>query len=77
MAKRTIHIYNTNPATPGKRGVHKKASRRDLERTLLDLLTWDPDADFCECQEIVEAATYDELAEMISRLETEGIHVPF
>lgn len=68
--KRTIHIYNTNPRTPGKRGIHKKASRKDLERTLLDMLTMSEDVDFCEAQEIVEElATYEELIELIWKLE--------
>lgn len=63
--KRTIEVWNTDASKPGKRGVHKGYSREDLERTALDYLTMNPDADFCECQEIVEGASTEELAEMI------------
>ena len=63
--KRTITVWNTDSRNPGKRGIHKTCSRRDLERTALDYLTMDPDDDFCEAQLIVESATREELIEMI------------
>lgn len=63
--RRTIQVWNTDMSNPGKRGVHKTCSRKDLERTALDYLTMDPDADFCEAQCIVEEATKEELIEMI------------
>ena len=67
-----ITVVNTNMREVGKRGVHKKASRKDLERTLLDILTMDDGVNFCDAQEIVEdIATYDELIEMIWELENE------
>lgn len=67
-----ITVVNTNTREVGKRGIHKKASRKDLERTLLDMLTMDDDVNFCDAQEIVEdIATYDELIEMILELENE------
>ena len=67
-----ITVVNTNMREAGKRGIHKKASRKDLERTLLDILTMDDDINFCDAQEIVEdIATYDELIEMILELENE------
>ena len=67
-----ITVVNTNMREVWKRGVHKKASRKDLERTLLDILTMDDGVNFCDAQEIVEdIATYDELIEMIWELENE------
>ena len=67
-----ITVVNTNIREAGKRGIHKKASRKDLERTLLDILTMDDDINFCDAQEIVEdIATYNELIEMIWELENE------
>ena len=64
--KMKITVVNMNMREVGKRGVHKKASRKDLERTLLDILTMDDGVNFCDAQEIVEdIATYDELIEMI------------
>lgn len=63
--RRTITVWNTDARNPGKRGIHKTCSRRDLERTALDYLTMDPDDDFCEAQLIVESATNEELIEMI------------
>ena len=66
---RTISVVNTDPSQAGKRGISKKFSRRDLERTLLDLLTWDEDVDFCEAQEIVEEAEIEALVDMIWELE--------
>ena len=70
--KMKITVVNTNMREVGKRCVHKKASRKDLERTLLDILTMDDGVNFCDAQEIVEdIATYDELIEMIWELENE------
>lgn len=67
-----ITVANTNMREAGKRGIRKKASRKDLERTLLDMLTMDDDSNFCDAQEIVEdIATCDELIEMILELENE------
>ena len=67
---KTISVVNTNARTPGKRGIRKKVSILDLERTLLDMLTMDEDVDFCEAQELVEDfATYEDLVEMIWQLE--------
>ena len=67
-----ITVVNTNMREAEKRCVHKKASRKDLERTLLDILTMDDGVNFCDAQEIVEdIATYDELIEMIWELENE------
>lgn len=67
-----ITVVNTNMRETAKRGIRKKASRKDLERTLLDMLTMDDDVNFCDAQEIVEdIATYDELIEMIWELENE------
>ena len=67
-----ITVANTNMREAGKRCIRKKASRKDLERTLLDMLTMDDDVNFCDAQEIVEdIATYDELIEMICELENE------
>ena len=70
--KRTIMVWNTDSRNPGKRGVHKKCSRKDLERTALDYLTMDPDADFCEAQCEVEEATDEELIEMIWQFQNQG-----
>lgn len=71
----SISVYNTDMSHPGKRGIHKKASRRDLERTLLDMLTMS-EADFLDCQSIVEdEASYEELVEMIWNLEN-GLTTP-
>ena len=67
---KTISVVNTNARTPGKRGIRKKISILDLERTLLDMLTMDENVDFCEAQELVEDfATYEDLVEMIWQLE--------
>ena len=66
---RTISVVNTDPRQAGKRGISKKFSRRDLERTLLDILTWDDDIDFCEAQEVVEEAEIESLVDMIWELE--------
>lgn len=62
-----ITVYNTGK--PGKRGVHKTCSRKDLERTAMDYLTMDEDADFDEALEFVEEATTDELIQFIYRME--------
>lgn len=62
-----INVYNTgrsNKNIVGKNGV--AVSRRDLERTALDILTWNEDADFDECCEIVELATIEELIAIIA-----------
>lgn len=68
--KKTVSVYNTSPYAAGKSGVYKKAPRRDLERTLMDYLTWGDNVDFCEAQEIVEdLATHEELIEMIWNLQ--------
>lgn len=67
--KRTIEVWNTDGRNPGKRGVHKTCNRKDLERTAMDYLTMDPDADFDECLCIVEEATKEELIEMIWRFQ--------
>lgn len=71
----SISVYNTDMSHPGKRGIHKKATRRDLERTLMDMLTMS-DVDFIDCQTIVEdEASYEELIEMIWNLEN-GMTTP-
>ena len=67
---RTINVYNTSAREAGKRGVGGKASRRDLERTLMDILTFD--MDFEEALNIVEEATYEELVEKIWKYKEEG-----
>lgn len=59
----TITVCNTDMRCAGKRGISKKYSRRDLERTAMDFLTFD--MDFNDALDIVESATDEELIELI------------
>ena len=69
MAAISIKVWNTNAGMPGKRGISRSYSRRDLERTAMDYLTMDEDTDFDEALEIVESSTDEELVQMIYRFE--------
>lgn len=68
--RRTITVWNTDARNPGKRGVHKTYSRKDLERTAMDFLTC-MTYDFDEALDIVEESTDEELIEMIYKFQHE------
>lgn len=59
--KKRITLVNTSPRTMGQ--TKRKYTRRDLERTAMDMLTFD--MDWVDAMDIVDNATDKELIDMI------------